>query len=151
MQAAVLRIKAPHLYAWTEARRLNASRYIRLFREADVDGRVILPTEPREPSAYLQSVRHPYSPIAMVSSVTWTSVGSATKSTTRCRSICSHASPISATAPASFLKPSGRARETLAIPIFGELTLDEQRLIVETIAEFVKAPDRTAARADVGA
>src|SRR5574342_181381 len=46
LQAAVLRVKAPHLAAWTEARRLNAARYARLFREAGLlrsDGRRKLP------------------------------------------------------------------------------------------------------------
>ena len=46
IQAAVLRVKAPHLAAWTEARRLNASRYVRMFRAAGLDGSVTLPSEP---------------------------------------------------------------------------------------------------------
>src|SRR5215213_231412 len=45
LQAAVLRVKAPHLEAWTEARRVNARRYRRLFADAGLDGRVVLPQE----------------------------------------------------------------------------------------------------------
>jgi dTDP-4-amino-4,6-dideoxygalactose transaminase len=43
LQAAVLRVKLPHLAAWSDARRRNADRYDRLFRESTAAGRVVLP------------------------------------------------------------------------------------------------------------
>src|SRR5262249_11914823 len=38
LQAAVLRVKAPHLAAWTDARRTNAVRYGALFTSAGISG-----------------------------------------------------------------------------------------------------------------
>src|SRR5713101_1633633 len=46
LQAAILRVKAPHLAAWTDARRANAARYLALFTQAGVADRVTLPVEP---------------------------------------------------------------------------------------------------------
>src|SRR5881398_640880 len=45
LQAAILRVKAPHLAAWTDARRTNAARYVALFKQAGVTDRVSLPVE----------------------------------------------------------------------------------------------------------
>lgn len=46
IQAAVLRVKLPHLDEWTSRRRENAARYARLFADAGLTGRVTLPSEP---------------------------------------------------------------------------------------------------------
>jgi dTDP-4-amino-4,6-dideoxygalactose transaminase len=45
IQAAVLRVKLPHLDAWTAGRQRNAQRYRALFGEAKLTGIVRLPTE----------------------------------------------------------------------------------------------------------
>lgn len=45
LQAAVLRVKLPHLATWTAARRANAERYRVLFAEAGMLGRVTLPMD----------------------------------------------------------------------------------------------------------
>jgi dTDP-4-amino-4,6-dideoxygalactose transaminase len=47
LQAAVLHLKAPHLAAWTEARRVNAGRYVRLFAGSGLTSGVTLPVEPQ--------------------------------------------------------------------------------------------------------
>lgn len=44
LQAAVLRVKLPHLAGWTRARRANATRYRQLFAEAEL-AEVVLPID----------------------------------------------------------------------------------------------------------
>lgn len=45
LQAAILHVKLPHLDAWSEGRRRNAHAYDKLFAEAKLGGRVLLPKE----------------------------------------------------------------------------------------------------------
>jgi len=136
LQAAVLRVKAPHLPDWSGARRRNADRYRRLFAELGLDQTVELPVEPpglthiynqfviRTPSrdalrAHLQAHRigtEVYYPIPFHRQPCFADLGRA-----------SDAFPV-----------ADRAAETsLALPIYGELSEAQQRHVVASIAEFL--------------
>jgi dTDP-4-amino-4,6-dideoxygalactose transaminase len=138
LQAAVLRVKAPHLDAWTEARRLNASRYRRLFTEAGLDGRVALPVEPA-------GRRHIFNQF-----VVRTAERDQLKRHLDARGIGNeiyypvpfHLQPCFAGLgyrEGDFPNAERAARESLAIPIYGELTLEQQRTVVDAISEFAHA------------
>src|SRR5919206_112224 len=45
LQAAILHVKLPHLEEWAEGRRRNAATYDRMFADAKLGGRVVLPRE----------------------------------------------------------------------------------------------------------
>jgi dTDP-4-amino-4,6-dideoxygalactose transaminase len=53
LQAAVLRVKLPHLDAWSDARKQNADRYRRLFENSGLSEQIVLPFE-------RENVRHIY-------------------------------------------------------------------------------------------
>jgi dTDP-4-amino-4,6-dideoxygalactose transaminase len=145
LQAAVLRVKAPHLYAWTEARRINASRYVRLFRDAGLEGRVVLPTEPRDcRHIFNQFVIRAPDRDGLKHHLDERGIGSEIY-----YPVPLHLQPCFVDLgyrAGAFPEAERAARETLAIPIFGELTHDAQRLVVETIAGFVPARDGLTAR-----
>ena len=135
LQAAILRVKAPHLPAWTEGRRRNAERYRQLFAQAGLDGRIGLPTEP-------EGRRHIYNQFVIRSSRR-----DALKAHLDAKKIGNeiyypvpfHLQPCFAYlgyGPGSFPVAEQAARETLAIPIFGELTPAQQETVVQAIAEF---------------
>jgi dTDP-4-amino-4,6-dideoxygalactose transaminase len=137
LQAAVLRVKAPHLAAWTEARRVNASRYMRAFADAGLAGHLGLPVEP-------QGRRHIFNQF-----VIRTAERDALKRHLDARGIGNeiyypvpfHLQPCFAAlghAAGDFPHAERAARETLAIPIYGELTPAQQQTVVETVAEFVQ-------------
>jgi dTDP-4-amino-4,6-dideoxygalactose transaminase len=142
LQAAVLRVKAPHLQAWTEARRVNAARYVRLFEEAGLAGRVALPVEPvgRRHVFHQYVVRVPgrdalkrhlddhgigneiYYPVPFHRQPCFEGLGYR---------------------PGDFPHADRAAAGSLALPIYGELSLDHQRAVVDAVAAFLRdrSPD----------
>jgi dTDP-4-amino-4,6-dideoxygalactose transaminase len=137
LQAAVLRVKAPHLDGWTEGRRRNAARYRELFREAGVDGAITLPVEPADR-------RHIYNQF-----VIRTPERDALKKHLDERGIGNeiyypapfHLQPCFADLGyrrGAFPHAERAADQSLAIPIYGELTDAQQQTVVSAIAQFVQ-------------
>lgn len=139
LQAAVLRVKAPHLSAWTTARRVNASRYARLFDEAGLLDQVALPLEPK-------GRRHIFNQFV----IRTRSRDDLKRHLDRCGigneiyyPVPFHLQPCFGSLGyrrGDFPQAERAAEESLAIPIYPELTLEQQRTVVNAIGEFVHEP-----------
>ena len=138
LQAAVLRVKAPHLAAWTEARRLNATRYRRLFAEAGVEGRISVPVEPaNRHHIYNQFVIRTPERDQLKQHLDRRGIGNEIY-----YPVPFHLQPCFADLghqAGDFPEAERAANESLAIPIFGELSEAQQRAVVDAIAEFAHA------------
>jgi dTDP-4-amino-4,6-dideoxygalactose transaminase len=136
LQAAVLRVKAPHLDAWTEARRANAGRYLELFREAGVDDRVRLPSEvPDRRHIFNQFVIRVDDRDALRQHLD--SAGIATEIY---YPVPFHLQPCFAYLgyrPGAFPRAERAAATSLALPIYGELSDAQLQLVVREVAAFV--------------
>ena len=141
LQAAVLRVKARHLAAWTEARRDNAKRYAALFRDAGLLDSGALPVEPpgrrhifnqfvvravrrdslRDHLAALGIGTEIYYPVPLHLQPCFGSLGY-----------------LSGAFPAA----ERAAAESLALPIYGELTEAQQRTVVDAISDFLRATEK---------
>ena len=137
LQAAVLRVKLPHLETWTEGRRRNAERYRQLFRSAGITDLVTLPTQPAE-------TRHIFNQY-----VIRTPQRDDLKRHLDERSIGNeiyypvpfHRQPCFAAlgyVDGDFPQAERAARESLAIPIYAELTPNQQETIVDEIAKCLR-------------
>ena len=137
LQAAVLRVKLPHLASWSAARQRNARRYRTLFTEAGLDGLVRLPSEaPHRTHIYNQFViRVPdrdglrahlerqgigteiYYPVPFHLQACFTDLGYT---------------------PGAFPVAEAAARESLALPIYAELSEEQQAAVVESARSFFR-------------
>ena len=133
IQAAVLRVKLPHLPRWTDMRRANAGRYDALFQDAGLTSRITLPVEPagyrhifnqyvvRVPDrdrvrAYLGERgigTEIYYPVPFHLQECFASLGHV---------------------EGDFPQAEAAAASTLALPIYGELTADQQAAVVTALA-----------------
>lgn len=139
IQAAILRVKLRHLDDWSEARREVARRYREYFAAAGLDGSIVQPIEceghhhvynqyvirvPAEQRdalrAHLAAKRvgtEIYYPIPLHLQVCFASLGYA---------------------PGDFPVAEAAARETIALPMYPELSADAQDYVVGTIAGFME-------------
>jgi len=135
LQAAVLRVKAPHLPAWTAARRRNADRYRALFDEFQLAEHVDVPVEPNGYAhIYHQFVVRVAQRDALRDHLQGHRVGTEIYYPVPFhRQECFAALP---SASGAFPVADRAAERVLALPIYGELTEEQQRHVVAAIAEF---------------
>lgn len=138
LQAAVLNVKLKYLETWTAGRVLNAQRYSELFAEARLSDSITLPATNR-------NCRHVWNQYVI-------RIGGGRRDALRAflaeqkiGTEIYYPVPLHQQAcfqqlryAAGSLPESERAaQETLALPIFAELTAAEQRTVVQAIARFV--------------
>lgn len=135
LQAAVLRVKLPHLETWAEARRQNAERYRRLFSAAGLTDRVTLPiARPESFHIYNQFVVRVPDRDGLRRHLDSREIG-----TEVYYPVPFHLQPCFADlgyARGAFPHAEAAANESLALPIYGELTEAQQATVVDAIAEF---------------
>jgi dTDP-4-amino-4,6-dideoxygalactose transaminase len=136
LQAAVLRVKAPHLAAWTDGRRRNAERYRILFRDAGLDGAIALPQEPADRAhIFNQFVIRTRDRDALKQHLDEHGIGNEIY-----YPVPFHLQPCFAhlgDRRGAFPHAERAADESLAIPIYGELTAAQQDAVVSAIGRFV--------------
>jgi dTDP-4-amino-4,6-dideoxygalactose transaminase len=137
LQAAVLRVKAPHLHAWTEGRRANAQRYRTLFREAGLLDRVVLPLEPADcRHIFNQFVIRTTERDGLKAHLDERGVG-----TEIYYPVPFHLQPCFSSLGhrrGDFPQAEQAAADSLALPIYGELTAAQQETVVAAVGEFVQ-------------
>ncbi len=136
LQAAVLRVKLPHLDDWSQARRERAVIYSRLFAEADLKFELLTPFA-REGAGHIfhqYVVRVPAHRDALMKHLQEHGVGTkiyypVPLHLQECfRDLGYQEGDLPAAERA--------ARETLALPMYPELTAEQQQYVVETITRF---------------
>jgi len=136
LQAAVLRVKAPHLAGWTECRRVNAGRYRELFSAAGVLDRVTLPPEAADcHHIYNQFVIRTADRDGLKQHLDAAGIG-----TEIYYPVPFHLQPCFSYLgyrAGEFPVAERAANESLAIPIYSELTAAQQQVVVGAVAEFV--------------
>jgi dTDP-4-amino-4,6-dideoxygalactose transaminase len=137
IQAAVLRVKLPHLDAWSDARRVRAETYTRLLADAGLEGEVT-------PPFVRPGVRHIFHQYvirvpdarrdALIEHLKQNGVG--TKVYYPVPLHMQHCFAHLGYKEGDFPESERAARETLALPMFPELTHAQQEYVVETIHRF---------------
>ena len=135
LQAAILRVKLPHMEKWTKLRQTNAERYSRLFQSWGLDEHISLPTVPENQthvfnqfvirSGERDALRQYLSNCGIPTEIYY-------PSPLHLQSAFAHLGYSRGDLPEAELA----SQQVLALPIFPELTEQQQVSVVEAIAEF---------------
>jgi len=143
LQAAVLRVKLPHLGRWSGMRRANAAAYVDLIHDAGLGDRVGVPVEvPGCTHIYNQFIIRVPARDRVRAHLTERGIGSEIY-----YPVPFHLQPCFADlgyARGDFPHAERAAEETLALPIYGELTRDQQALVVAALAEALNESEPSA-------
>ncbi len=137
LQAAVLRVKLPHLAGWTAARQRNAGRYRALFEKAGLKDVIRLPVEASDRThVYNQFVIRSAERDRLREHLELQGVGTEVYypiplHMQKCFSGLGHVA-------GAFPIAEAASREALALPIYGELTVEQQSWVVESIRSFYR-------------
>ena len=137
MQAAILRVKLPHLDSWTESRQRNAANYRKLFTDKGLTEEIILPLE-RENVRHIYNqyvVRVPEKRDELKQFLQDNDIGTdvyypVSLHLQECFDYLGYRA-------GDFPESEKASKETLALPIYPELNVEQQEFVVDKIAEFV--------------
>ncbi len=135
-QGAVLRVKLPHLDAWTDKRRANADNYRRLFTDLGLTEQIGIPYE-RDNAKHIYNqyvIRVPGRRDELRAHLTEKGIGTdiyypVPLHLQECFAYLGYK-------PGDLPESEKAALETLALPIFPELTSEQQQYVAESIADF---------------
>ena len=134
IQAAVLRVKLPHLAPWTRMRRDNAARYMRMFDQAGLTAKMTLPSEPEgRYHIYNQFIVHVSDRDRVRDRLTERGIG-----TEIYYPVPFHLQECFAPLGyrrGDFPHAEAAAGASLALPIYGELTAAQQESVVAALAD----------------
>jgi dTDP-4-amino-4,6-dideoxygalactose transaminase len=146
LQAAVLRVKLCHLEAWTNKRRLAAARYQNLFEHHRLTGTIGLPRERdgyyhvynqfiiRVPASVRDALREHLAGCQIGTEIYYP----IPLHLQPCFSALGHKS-------GDFPRSEAAARETIALPIYPELSEEQQNFVVGSIRQFIDSHAHLAA------
>ena len=137
LQAALLSVKLPHLERWSAARARNAERYTELFVNAGLDELLVLPLPAADGrhvwNQYVVRI-HDGQRDALRAHLAERKIGSEIY-----YPLCLHQQACFASlgyGPETLPQSELAAAEVLALPIYPELTAEEQRTVVAAVSEF---------------
>jgi dTDP-4-amino-4,6-dideoxygalactose transaminase len=141
LQAAVLNVKLKHLERWTAMRRANAARYNRLFEQTSLmkNGTISLPAVIHERHVFNQYVIRAKRRDGLIAHLKKHDIG------------CEVYYPVPLHLQECFVSLGHKAgdfpeseraaRETLALPVYPELTAEQAKFAVDTIADFYRSAE----------